>query len=128
MPNKTKQQPKVAKTPIAQNTTDVQFPLPKSINHGGAKNKVSWNILQKDKDALDDLLNELHEIETLEHSKRVWEWVDRDRKDENGKVTRMPRRTSQDILPSVLQRICVHLGVKALKELSKNPESIKNLL
>jgi hypothetical protein len=128
MPNKTKQQPKVANPPITQNTT-VQFPLPKSINHGGAKHKVSWNILQKDKDALDDLLNELHEIETIEHSKRVSDWVDRGRKDENGKPQpRMPRRTSQDILPSVLQRICVHLGVKALKELSKNPESIKNLL
>ena len=127
MPNKTKQQPKVAKTPIAQNPT-VQIPLPKSINHGGAKHKVSWNILQKDKDALDDLLNELHEIETIEHSKRVSDWVARGKTDENGKVTRMPRRTSQDILPSVLQRICVHLGVKALKELSKRDESIKNLL
>ena len=127
MPNKTKQLPKVAKTPLAQNTT-VQFPLPKSINHGSQKHKVSWNILKVDKDALDDLLNDYHEIETIAHSERVSEWVKRGRKDENGKPSGMPRRTSQDILPSVLQRICVHLGVKALKELANTDEGIKNLL
>ena len=92
------------------------LPIPSHIHHSGAKEKVSWNIIYKDHMRLRSITRELEVKSTIEHSQRVTEWVQNDRKDDRGVACDMPTM-SEGLTRAEIERIVVHLGVTALENL-----------